>query len=426
MTLWTILALVLAATAVGGQLLRRRIDAVTIGVIGLLTYHHPILLHWIRADAGSVDVVSLIATKAIAAMWFSLCLATLLTSTIPTPMSAQPLREMGNHRVQIAAISAIAIAVVSWCLVLATLEVDFVLSATKRAIMDVGSGGRLYIAAFAFTATAMIFACLSRSPLIILASLTIMAIDVLLLRNRSTLVLSGIAIALVICARHKLPKPTFRSGRGISVAVVAILFVIGVSEIYPFFMGYLRGAPINIDRIATKFSGAEGIVLSEPHTISLLLHTSMERGAHLPSDHLMLELTNQVIPNGAIETTSFNAVVQDAYFPDVPSGMGNSIIGEVWATSGLPGVLIGSLIWGGTLVVISLAMRSTRSLGAQAAMGIIAAIVGFYAFRCGLGYTIQLCKRYAAAIIIAWIVASLLSTVIPYYRVDRRTHGCRH
>ena len=409
MDIWQGIAVGLALTAAAIQVTRRRVDAVMIGLLGLLLYHHPILLDWVRAAAGSVDTVATGAMQSIAIMFLVLVIAGLIVVLIPTSRHV-PIGGIKDARV--AAYVAVGIAMAGWAAFAAAVGPETLWFSTKRELMHVSESvgaSRYHIIAYAFSSAGLVLAFVSRSRLATAAALVPIGIDVSMASNRTAMVLASVACLIMWSNARPFKRPILLSAHAIGIFVATLLAIFIIGEAIPKSGRIL--ANLRSGDVRAIAEVAESPQLSEPHTVSLLLHATVENQLSMPDWNLANSLVNQIVPGGAMHIVNHNTVVQESLFPEISYGMSSSIIGEFWAMGGNLGVALAAAAWGAVLIALSVSLRHCRCASLQAIIAILVAILGFYIFRNDFGYTIQLCKRYVAAIAVSWALAHLLRRI---------------
>ena len=416
MSTWQWFAVGLASIAIAIQVTQRRIDAVMIGVVGLLIYHHPILFNWVESKVASVENVAPGAQQSIAIMFFMLVVAGLIVVLIPGPRYASI---RGTKDARVAAWIAIGISMSGWAVFAAVVDPEVLWFSTKLELMHISDrlgAGRLHIVAYAFGVAGLVLGFASRSRLAMAAALVPIGIDVFIASYRTSFVLATVACVVLWSNYRPFKRPMFLSLRAMAIVVFSVAGVFLVGDVLPKSQGLIKaGRNTDVEAIAEQL--IDGVRLSEPHTVSLLLHTTVEEQVSMPDSHLIENLANQLVPGGVFSNSNFNTIVQGRFFPEVyPYGMSSSIVGEMWAIGGVPGVAVAAAVWGAMLIALSLCLRRCHCASLQAIIAIIVVIVGFYIFRNDLAYTIQLCKRYAGAIFVSWAFACLVRRLIPVRR----------
>ena len=187
------------------------------------------------------------------------------------------------------------------------------------------------------------------------------------------------------------------------------LFIFAYKFVIPFVK---MGAWSRVFRLLSDpYYYLSSITDSEPFYTQGILNRVIETHFKVGMSHLAA-LKNQLLvfaPELGAERTSFNMLFQPVLFPDLGTGLANSIWAELWSSGGWPLVIVGILLF---VLVLALACRLLRSgsvntLGAVLLMG---AYWAFYIHRNDIGYQITLEKR----LLLTFLGCVLLSILVQY------------
>lgn len=148
---------------------------------------------------------------------------------------------------------------------------------------------------------------------------------------------------------------------------------------------------------------------SEPFAIQTILNEVLDKHFHVDPRHLMDAINGLLVFSGdvGLDSRSFNDMFQPALFPYVDYGMANNIWAEMYASGGIPLLLVFIVFFSLVLACGSWLLRSDQP-ELRAATAVLGVEWAFYIHRNDLTYQFTIEKRTALVAIVCLASSALL------------------
>ena len=291
-----------------------------------------------------------------------------------------------------------------------------VLTGDKRELLaNIGSRPRDY--AQMFTIHAVIAAYLSRRHFLLVAAAAL-ALLILFIGSRFTVVMSVLGILVAVSARSSAVRALYRR-RIFFVAGAAAAFVI--MRIRAYLLAFRNMDPDEHFRIFDQIL-AEGLLSSlmvgEAMGPALIFLAGLEGGVHLGYGHFFSALPSLLVfmAEAGIDVQTYNDYVQGTVLgiPAEARGFADSNLGSWHAVGGISAVVIFSCAYTGLVILLSSLMhRARRSCSLYLAW---LPILTFFNFRNDFAQVFYLSKQ----VVLTWLLLAAFAAVVVASRSSRR------